>query len=77
MSRLNRNPAKGSIIVDFKAFYTPKWSEIAMTIDTPNLHLPIAKPNMSPDAIPRYPGRSCRAITMVTIIVEIRPTIMW
>jgi hypothetical protein len=77
MGRLNRSPANGSIVVDFKTFYTLNWSEIAPTIDTPNPPVPMAKPTMSPDAIPRHLGRSCCAITMVTIILEIRPTIMW
>ena len=77
MGRLNRSPANGSIIVDFRAFSTPKWSAIAPSIDTPNLPVPIAKATMSLDAIPTFLGRSCCAITMVTVNVEISPTIMW
>ena len=71
MGRLNRSPVNGSIIMDFKAFSTPKWSAIAPSIDTPNLPVPIAKPTMNLDAIPTFLGRSCCAITMVTVNVKL------
>jgi len=71
MGRLNRSPVNGSIIMDFKAFSTPKWSAIAPSIDTPTPPVPIAKPTMSPYAIPRFLGRSFCAITMVRVNVEI------
>jgi hypothetical protein len=77
MGRLNRSPANGSIIMDFKASSTLKWSAMAPSIDTLNLPVPIAKATMSLDAIPTFLGRSCCAITMVTVNVEIGPAIMW
>ena len=57
MGRLNRSPANGNTIIDFKAFRTPNRSAMTPSMVTPSPPVPIAKPTMSPDCDPQVAGK--------------------
>ena len=71
MKKLIRRPINGRNIMDFKATGRPKWSAITPRRVTPIPPVPIAKPAMRPEAMPRFLGRLSCAMTIVTVKLEI------